>query len=76
MKRSMTRAIAVVLTVALAAGAFAGCSKKKSKSIEDAVDEFSDGFEEYSIDDLKGLDEDTEALQDGILIKTSGEKIS
>ncbi len=76
MKRSMTRAIAVVLTVALAAGAFAGCSKKKSKSIEDAVDEFSDGFEEYSIDDLKGLDEDTEALQDGILIKTSGEELS
>lgn len=76
MKRSMSRAIAVILTVALAAGAFAGCSKKKSKSIEDAVDEFSDGFEEYSIDDLKGLDEDTEALQNGVLIITSGEELS
>lgn len=75
MKRSITKALTLALAASLMCGALASCSKNsKGKSIEEAVDGFTDGYQEIGIDDINDLKLDD--LENGVLLITDGEELA
>ncbi len=76
MKKTTIKMCSVLLAASLAAGAFSACGKKSGgMNIPDAVEEFAEGADQIELADLKDLDEDKDAIQNGVYVVASGDEL-